>query len=480
MVKSLRQLFDEYIFKKSDIKKGTVMPDIAGTDYGESRDLTYSLSELRDLIYSEPVALRGIKKRSLDAVREWHELRFMGTNDKVAKSVNDVIDDFVSKTRFKQKLYLAGLCSGWAGDGYIEMIFFNDKKQLYEPVTDDMRPANLVVLNPENIKKTAVHPKTKEKCFVYSDLSAVGSSEIYIHPSRLLHLREDFLPESDFGMSKGALMKSILEAKKKSDEASGDIIKWFSHGIMTMKINNMSDEQQRKMLSFFKKHPDYYVFDEDYEFDIKNPAHIDPTPFYDNFDKNIGCGVGIPKQVLLGQDLGNVTGSETGLADYYHDIGNMQTLVYSPVVEQLYRQIVVSHGKKWKYDIFWFPIYVDELSEAKILQTRTYAAVQLKNAGVIDNEEARSIIVDGVVNIDSKDVPDVDDVVSDKPDVSDPNIEPQPAVKPKQYSVYEMTPEQKEMISKRRELGMRELVEQEKRLLEAKKRVEDDRNVNVS
>ena len=64
-------------------------------------------------------------------------------------------------------------------------------------------------------------------------------------------------------------------------------------------------------------------------------------------------------------------------------------------------------------------------------------------------------------------------------DDSQPNVEPQPVVKPKAVEIKPLTPIQLEMIRKTRELGEKELVEQEKRLEEARKLIEEKKNKKV-
>jgi len=52
-------------------------------------------------------------------------------------------------------------------------------------------------------------------------------------------------------------------------------------------------------------------------FDVKNPTHIDPSPFYDYFYTNIAAVIDMPKHMLIGGEMGNVTGSEVGTSAYY-------------------------------------------------------------------------------------------------------------------------------------------------------------------
>jgi hypothetical protein len=421
-------------------------------------------SSLRDIALMEPLVFNSIKKKVKDELRNWHKINNMdGT---IAPDfINTMISDFVEKTNMKQKFYIAGLCSGIYGDGFIEVTYFKDNNPLYLPPKDGLIPSGLNVINPENIKGMEKESKSGNRCFVYRSGSVTENK--YVHPDRLIHIREDFLPEQDFGISKINVLRNILKSKCNSDIASGEILAWFSHGIMTMKINDMTEEQQKRMLEYFKKHPNYFVFDEDYEFDIKNPSQINPDAFYKYFYTNIARGLEMPVNMISGEGSKSGEGGDVSLSDYYNDIENIRKIIYSPLIIDLYKQIVESHGKIWKYELEWNPIYVDELSEAKILQTRTYSATQLKNSAIIDNSEARRMMCEGEIELD----PDLEIEVKpiSKPNPitpsSEPNINPQPEVKAP--TIKPLSEEQKIMIQKVKELGAKELIEQEKRLKEA-------------
>jgi hypothetical protein len=127
-------------------------------------------------------------------------------------------------------------------------------------------------------------------------------------------------------------------------------------------------------------------------------------------------------------------------------------------------------GKKIELVLDWNEIFVDELSEAKILQTRSYSAVQCVNAmnPIISIEEARKMLRDGHIELDPSDVPEVEPAESKTPD---PNVAPQPTVKDPEQSnnaeFKELSPYQKRMIEIERAIGEKELVEQEKRCNES-------------
>jgi len=150
------------------------------------------------------------------------------------------------------------------------------------------------------------------------------------------------------------------------------------------------------------------------------------------------------------------------------DIENIQRLFFTPIVENIYKELLRSHGKAWKYDISWNPIFVDELSEAKILQTRAYASTQSKNAGIVDTSEARSILNDGIIHLDPD--KDIEPPEPEQPAISDPNVEPQPVKKAETRHIKRLTPMQQEMIQRNRLIGEIELIEQDERVKQAGKK----------
>jgi len=453
----------------SKIKQG-----IGGNLYGVSG--VYNLNKLkpktlREISIREPFTYKAILKKNKDTFRNGFLVKAKKPDDKVPKKALKLIDEFNERTFIVHKLEVAGRCSNIYGTGFIERTFQESNGKPDSPVKKGSKPLGLIPLNSEFITEINKHPNKNDGIdyYVYAE---DPMKKVYIHPDRIIALSIDKLPHSPFGISKVEVLSKILASKMNADESSGEILSWFSHGILDMTINGMTPQQQKEMIETYKKHPSGWVHDEDYQLQVHNPTQIDPEPFYDYFYNNIAAAFEMPTHILIGQQMGNVTGSEIGLSDYYHDIENIQKMIVTPVLVRIYKQLLESNGMKWDYIIDWNPIFVDELSEAKILQTRSYSAVQNFNSGIIDLSEARYILNEGVTELDidkkiKKDVPQ-------NPPVSNPNIEPQPTVKkPTIKQTFYWAPlneEQKKMIEAERERGRLELIEQEKRLKEAEEK----------
>lgn len=448
----------------------------AGKDYTKP----LSLKQLRNTVISEPLLYKAISKKNLDIVRNWFEIKSVKDDEEVPDKVLDLIYDFNERTNFAFKLNQAGRCANIYGTGFLERTFSGEKNpRLDSKPNSSRKPLGLVVHNPECIMQVKQKERSADKTWywVYKDVNSFASQEILIHPERLVPVIHDSLPFSKFGISKANICKNILNSKMDADVSSGETLNWFGSGMYDLTINDMQDDQYKAAEKNLMSHPDYLIHDQEYVLDVKNPTRIDPAPFYDYFYQNIAAVMVMPTHMLTGTQLGNVTGSETGFSDYIHDIENIQKVILSPLIKKIYKQLLNSNGFTWKYKILWNPSFIDELSEAKILQTRSFSAVQNVNANIISREEARVILNDGVTHLNPKDVPEEKPSPVVKPVGVEPNPAPQPVVKPKQdkpkMSVVDITVEQEQvLLDKMRLDGIREMEEQERRLMEAKRLAE--------
>ena len=422
---------------------------------------------LRKIVESEPLIKKAIYKKNRDTFKNWFVIK--NSDDEVIPEKDlKFITDFDKKTNFKTLLYMSGVCANIYGTGFIEKIYNEHGNTKPSSSIDDRKNLiGLELLNSENIKeRKKLNDKGKTLYPVYK---APNSSEsILIHPTRLEVVRIDYLPYSYFGTAIPKVVWNILKSKMMADVSSGEILNWFGRGMFDVEITGMTDDDEKEAHAQLKSHPDYLLHDENFKVDVKNPTRVDPAPFYDYFYTNIAAALDMPKHMLVGSEIGNVTGSEVGTSAYYSDIQNIQSLVFTPIVENIYSELFRSLGKVWDYTIEWNPILVDELSEAKILQTRAYSASQAVGSGIVSKSEGRIMLNKGLQNLDPDDVPE--DEEPEEPEVTDPNIEPQPAVKPESNFRPYLTRAEKEMIMKNRLKGQIELELQEQRLKEAVKK----------
>ena len=468
-------IFGRQVFSWGEPEQSKIKRKVTSTEYGgsEYKVGTISLQMLRKVALRSPILLKGIYKKNKDVFRNWFEIKPVDDNKKLDKTDVKILKDFDKRSLFPLKLFQAGVCADIYGTGFLEYIFYNEKGRDINPSTkpkDNYDIVDIVVLNPEFIKERKKKNK-KDNILYWVYKENINSDEKYVHPERIVPVIKDKLPHSSFGTSRVDVLANVLKSKLNSDVTSGEILNWFGKGILDWTITDMDDEQEKSMIKTAKAHPDTYIHDQDYSLEVKNPTRIDPKPFYEYFYANIAACLEMPVHMLIGQQIGNVTGSEVGISDYYRDVENNQKLIFSPIVEDIYTRVLKSRNKTWRYFLDWNPIFVDELSEAKIVQTRTYSVVQLFNAGIIDAKEARGMLNEGAIVLDVDKVPKKERDIPVIP-ITDPNIEPQPPVKKPtvKHTLIDLLPSQKAMIDKIREFGRQEMMAQEERIKEAKKR----------
>ena len=430
---------------------------------------TLSLDLMRKVALKEPLVLKAIFKKNKDTFRYWFDVKSKDEKSKVSLRISNIIRDFEEFSNIQNKLYISGVCANIYGTGFIEVIYNEPpNKSISSPVDEKSRPVNLRVLNSEFIKERRKKDNDNKTLYwIYKDNSSFD--EIFIHPDRLIDVAIDKLPFSDFGISKIDVLSNIILSKMNADVAAGETLSWFSTGILDMTIQNMDDDQEKTMIDLFNKHPHYYVHDNDYTLDIKNPTRIDPKPFYEYFYNNIAAALEMPVYILIGESA-NITGTEVGVSDYYHDIENIQNIIFTPIIRKLYSQLLKAYGYNWNYNVEWNPIFVDEMTEGKILQVRSYSAVNAKNSGIVSIPEAREILNNGVISLDIDKIPKVE---KEEPKgtgnpVDQPNIQPQPVEKKptvKNVFIKPLDEVSKRMIEeaarRERELGEKILKEQE-------------------
>jgi hypothetical protein len=360
----------------------------------------------RNIAMESPLFLKGIKKKNMDTFRAW--LKIVADDDKgtVVKADLDTIREFERRSEIKKKCYEAGVCVHIYGDGFLIITFTKDEdKKLSDPVNSEAEPYNVRVVNPEYI--TDMEEINGVIYYVHND--GADFEKKLIHPDRIIHFKEDTLPFSKFGISKVDILRWTLESKKNVDKASGEILSWFSHGILDLQKEGLQNPERDELLKIAAQHPGSWVHDEETQVDYKNPTAINPQPFYDYIVLNIAAVLNMPTHVLTGIQVGRVTGSEIGFSDYYRDVRDIQELVYQPQLERLYQRIIEARGRVWKYKIAWNPIYVDEGMEVELLNKKVEAAEKALNGvrgagGFITKQEARKMLNDGQILIDPKDI----------------------------------------------------------------------------
>lgn len=371
----------------------------------------------RKLALQAPLYMKGLEKKSADTFRAWFTLEKFKTRKPPIAIDETIIRLFDKRAKTKKKFKIGDKSSHIYGDGFILIRYQNDNKSgkkgstdlsLPPYVIDDegnkkyFRPYDLQVLDAECL--TELKYKNKEweglgiQHFYYKSKSG---KEVWIHPDRILHIKRNELPFSKFGIADTDALLDVLQAYPDIVISTGEILKWFSHGITYVTKQNMSPNERKAILEELAKHPNIYANDDRYKMDVITPQAISPKEFFDFIIQNIAGILGMPAHMLVGLVIGRVTGAESMYTDYYKDVRDDQDMIYTPLTEKLYGQLLNSYGRDFFiYETEWNQIYINEMAEAELLDKKADAVKKFKEANMIDQKEGRQIINKGIVELD--------------------------------------------------------------------------------
>jgi len=397
-------------------------------DFGNkwSSDMKMSPEFRRELALVAPFFMKATKKKNLDRFRSWFEFENINTREPPSKADATIIRLFDNRADPKFKFVIASICADIYGDGFILKKYAGDvtKKVGKKEVIDFELPPpkgaalrNLELMDPENLSEVKyLSEKNARKGKQFKDKgiqhffyqNKKTGVEMYIHPSRVMHFKDDQLPFSKLGISKVDMLRNIISSEKDIDIATGEILKWFSHGVHEITKEGMQPNERKEVLKQMATHPNFYANSDKWKLKIHNPTAIDPKEFYNYLILAIASVFVMPTQVLLGVQIGKVTGAETGYSDYYRDVKDKQELLDSPQVKQMYTEVFAGYKnssgkqKEFKYNPVWNDIYVGELAESELLGKRAATIMILMgtNPPIISQEEARQMMNKGVIYLD--------------------------------------------------------------------------------
>ena len=429
-----------------------------------------SPSQLRKTAQQCPLFMKGVRKKCLDGARAWLELEILPHRGEAVKTDLDLIHDFEKRNNFRSVWAKAKINSYIYGDGYLLITFLNDEKtKLWEKPTEGATPWRVKLIDGEHINEFDYYPP-KKKYFKnlhtlhFHYLDENQEKDYWVHPDRIIHIPRDPLPHKIFGNSTINLLRNIIKSKVNLDIAAGEILSWFSHGIYDISVPGLEEEEKKYWEATADRHPGAWVHGDDIEIKSVNPTAINPQAFYDYIVLNIAAALVMPTHILKGIEVGRVTGAEIGFADYYRDVKDIQELEDTPLIEKLYKNILESNGRIWKYSIKWNQIYVDELAEAEIMEKRINAAEKALNSGFIDQKEARAMYNKGQIELDiSKKIKPKTPPLIPKPEI--PGKPAPPSQKKNEYD-FQLDIVEKAMIQKRKDTIKREKILGEKILKE--------------
>jgi len=381
----------------------------SGSKYGnehvkESDDIRLTPEKRRELAHQSPIFMKGVRKKGMDSIRAWFDIVTKNGSESI-KIDTEALWAFEKRSNYKNKFYRAIKDSYIYGDGFLLIQFDElDRGVKFEyPPNPKSEPRNVLVLNPSYITSVEYLSDANKAKDLYHYVYDDGEGKRYIHPDRIQHIMINEESNSKLGLSAIDIVRNTIKSKKHVDIATGKILSWFSHGLLDIKYYDLEEADKKKIKAVAETHPSVWFHDpEDFEIDIIQPQAIDPQHFMEFIVLNIASTLVMPVHVLTGIQVGRVTGAEIGFADYYRDIKDMQELIYTPLIESLYKRIIEARGRQWKYRLDWNTVYVDELGEASIMEKRTSFVVEAYQAGLITLEEGREMLNNGMIDLDPR------------------------------------------------------------------------------
>jgi len=423
-----------------------------------------------------PLFMKGARKKSKDSIRAWHRIEHVDKTKKPFSIDLTYIRNFVKRNNLPKLWERMRVASFITGDGYLLITFENDEDtNVEDSPSENAVPYRIELLNSKYIKEIGYYNKYYKDKFIrhYHYVDTLNNEERWIHPDRIIQLSCDEL-FGPFGNSKVNLLRNILKSNVNVDIATGEILAYFAHGLLDIKQEDMDENDKKQWKEIVKAHPSAYIHKEGEIKGIELKA-IDPKSFYDYIILCIAAAFYMPTHILTGIQIGKVTGAEIGTGDYVKDLKDDQELAFNPLLERIYSMLLKSKGRSFdKYEIVWNPIYIDELSEADILEKRVNAAEKALNGtrgvgGFIDMKEARRVFNEGQIELEIE-----KDIEPKQPDTTKPPLLPKPEV-PKDESSQKdlqkfnldeatrvMIEKRKAQIERERKIGEEILKEQDK------------------
>ena len=418
-------------------ESSTMIPGIQRTDLGP-------------LAKGQPMFRKGMWKENKDIFGEGWSVTHKEEDQDVDDNDLDLIQEFDKKAQTKYKLEQAGISANIYGDGFLELIFEEPKNTtLAQDIPVGAPPTDLSVFNAAYISKT--ERRGDILFYIYQD-----KKKQYLHPNRVSHIVKKRLPGELFGISDVYTCRSILRSMMNADIFFGEFIEWAGKGVFDLTLTGANDTDLKDAEKKLKRQ-NIQIHDENAVWNVLNPVAMSPKEYYDYFFINIAATFDMPQHILTGVQPGQLTGSEIGLSDYYKSIINYQEVIFTPVLERIYKLLLEGNNSSFDdYEITWNPIYIDENAEATILLTRTNAASMALDRFVIDANEYRQIMKEGITNLAGESSLGSD--IEPGPPIPD-EPEPEPSV----------PAEEQLRAAHEKRLGELELLLQEKRVKDAEK-----------
>ena len=362
----------------------------------------------RYYIYTHDTIInKAVNKKSKNLFHKWFDIDSPIDGIDVPEAVENKISTFNKETNLKRVLMQNAQNMFVQGNGYLELITIDQSN------IEDELPKNSELIDVCNIDPRTIKPKLVsnaeakkiagskqtiiEDVLYYVQVVARNKLQL-VHPSRIIHTVQYTYGDSVWGISPVDVAYRVAQSKINSDWALGEILYRFGKPFPAVTIDDATDKEIEEVFSAIggMNPRTGFAGDSRYHFALLNPEVIRPKEFMDNFYINLAAAFEMPLMVLIGVQKGALTGSETDLTDYYNDLECMQEIIYSPVLNRIYTQLLGS----WDYELFWNTLYVDKKAEAEIqkLNAETLKLLYF-DMGIVDDVTARQMAREMGINI---------------------------------------------------------------------------------
>ncbi|TJY12143.1 DUF1073 domain-containing protein [Lentilactobacillus buchneri] len=386
--------------------------------WGDTRPTGVSMEldegTLKDMYHNNGIARKLVSKPADDMTRNGWHIVIPDDEDKQA-AYQKALDDLHLTTELAMEFTYARLF----GDGYASIGLQE------QPVTGNGQP-----VNPKNIKSVAfVHafgPENVEDYQINDDptslqygkeasitvqLTQSGEygasvpSKVTIDKSRYFHQTFGRLEGDDYGNS---IINTCYDPLKILDSAQYSVGKIFYE--LTLKVfksndvADMSDEERLKLMhamsAAMTTEGVATISSEEDLTKIGTPL-AGVSDIIDFAWQALAASSNIPKSVLTGQEAGTLTGAQYDVINYYDQIKSQQQNELKPQLMQIVRYLMyasdIADGYEdpdsLSWDIEFNPLWdSDDETNSKVLLNNVQAATSAISAGIMDPDEAKTML----------------------------------------------------------------------------------------
>lgn len=403
--------------------------------FGETRPVGNSVEldrgTLRDMYRNNGLARKLVSKPAEDMTRNGWRIVIPDDEDKQAV-YQKAMDDLNLTAELAQEFVYSRLF----GDGYasigLDEISKTDTSKPVAP-TNIKNVAFVHAFSPENVQDYQINDDPTDIHYGKESSVTVAPTQtgemgvdipqpVKIDKTRYFHQTLGRLEGDDYGNS---IINTCLDQLKVLDSAQYSVGKIFYE--LTLKIyksDELSDMPEDERIQLTEAISSAWTTEGVAIIDSAEDVTKIGTPLSGIGDivgfawQALAAASSIPKSVLTGQEAGTLTGAQYDVINYYDQVKSQQVNELKPQIMEIVRYLMyatdVGDGYEdpdaMAWDIEFNPLWdSDDATESKVLLTNVQAAAQAVSAGIMDPDEAKTMLAGqkGAVNSSLNDEADV-------------------------------------------------------------------------